>query len=177
MKKTLLFLSIFIFTAALFAETEFSSRALERMVFSAVNAQRVKAGLQPLKINLELAKIARAHSQDMAARNYTNHVNPEGLDPSQRAKKTGFDIVKKKKNSVRKGVGENIYEMQSYMQREDGLITYYIDTMDNITRKAIEGWMSSAGHRKNIMNPDYTMAGVGVAAGKDKKVKITQVFF
>jgi uncharacterized protein YkwD len=176
MKKYIILCLLLALFGASFAAEPFSATVLERRIFSAVNAQRVKAGLAPLKTNLKLETIARAHSIDMAKRNYTSHVTPEGLDPSARAKKAGFNTVKKEGNVTRRGVGENIYETQSSLESE-GVVTYYIADMDELVKKAVDGWMNSPGHRKNILNKDYTISGLGVAVSKDKKVKITQVFF
>lgn len=175
MKRT-----IFIFLAAAViltgAADTFNSRSLEAQIRSAVNKERVKYNLQPLKRSEKLTLIARAHSKDMVKRNYTSHDTPEGIGPDERAKRAGFNIVKKKKNVIITGVGENIFEEQNVI-REDGVERPFLESMDKTTKKAVEGWMKSPGHRKNILNPEYTITGVGVAVSKDKKVKITQVFF
>lgn len=141
-----------------------------------MNLKRKEYNLPPLKLNKKLTEIARSHSLDMAKRNYTSHITPEGLDPNKRAEKSGFSIIKKTKNGIRKGIGENIYETQAIMET-DGVIKYYLEDIDVVVKKAIDGWLKSEGHRKNILNPDYTQTGIGVAISKDKKIKITQIFF
>jgi uncharacterized protein YkwD len=151
-------------------------QTLETKIHILVNRERVNEGLPPLAYSAKLSAIARSHSADMAARGFTDHVNPDGLNPSDRAKKAGYNIIKRKKNSIRTGVGENIYEHQAYMTG-DGRETPYLDDVNTVAKKAVMGWMNSPGHRKNILNPDYTSAGVGAAVSKDKKVKITQMFF
>ena len=171
------------FITLFFCVTIFSSinageytNALELKIHTLVNAERVKHGLKPLQKNPQLAIIAGKHSEDMALRNFTGHVNPDGLDPTARAKKAGFKTTIKKGNTTRVGVGENIYETQSVME-EDGVKTPYLEKLDIVAKKAVEGWMKSPGHRKNILNPDYTMEGTGAAVSEDKKVKVTQMFF
>jgi uncharacterized protein YkwD len=42
-------------------------------------------------------------------------------------------------------------------------------------RLIVDGWMTSPGHRRNILDANYTLLGVGVAA-KDKMCYATQVF-
>ena len=42
-------------------------------------------------------------------------------------------------------------------------------------RLIVDGWMTSPGHRRNILDPRYTHLGVGVAA-KDKMCYATQIF-
>ena len=149
---------------------------LEAEIFRLVNIKRVKKDIKPLKPVKKLIKIARAHSKDMAKRDYTSHETPDGLSPSERAKKAGFNIVKKKGRIIRKGIGENIYE-NYYALELNGVVKPKLQDVKETAKKAVDGWMNSPGHRKNILNSDYTITGVGAAVSKDKKVKITQVFF
>lgn len=175
MKRTFfLAVIISIFSVSLFADDY--TRMIEARVFKLVNAERVKHGLKPLAASEQLSNIARNHSRDMVRRGYTSHINPDGLDPTARAKKTGFNTDKKLKNGIRRGVGENIYEHQAIMV-EDGVHKPIIEPPITVSEKAIDGWMNSPGHRKNIMNEGYTKVGTGVSVSKDNKVKITQVFF
>jgi uncharacterized protein YkwD len=175
MKKLLFFiLFIFLFTRIYPQQTYIIK--LEEKIFKAINLKRKEYNLPPLKLNKKLSEIARNHSRDMAKRNYTSHITPEGFDPNKRAEKSGFNIIKKTKNGIRKGIGENIYETQAMMEI-DGVIKYYLEDINLVVKKAVDGWLKSEGHRKNILNPDYTQTGIGVAISKDKKIKITQVFF
>jgi uncharacterized protein YkwD len=41
---------------------------------------------------------------------------------------------------------------------------------------AVEGWMESKGHRKNILGVEYTHTGVGIAVGADGTIYFTQLF-
>lgn len=173
-KLTLTLIPLFLFFSFLNA-SEYTN-ALELRLSALVNAERVKYGLKPLKKNTELAAIARAHSRDMAARGFSGHYTPENLGPTDRAKKAGFKVTIKRGNTTRIGVGENIYETQSVME-ENGVKTPFLEKLNTVAKKGVEGWMKSPGHRKNILNPDYTMEGMGVAVSKDKKVLATQVFF
>lgn len=175
MKKFFLVLLSF-FTFFQFLNAGEYTNTLELKMSRLVNLERIKHGLKPLKHNPALTVIARTHSQDMALRDFTGHVNPDGLDPTARAKKAGFKTTIKRGNTLRVGVGENIYETQSYME-ENGAKTPYLEELDMVAEKGIRGWMNSPGHRKNILNPDYTMEGTGAAVSKDKKIRVTQMFF
>jgi uncharacterized protein YkwD len=40
----------------------------------------------------------------------------------------------------------------------------------------IKGWMDSPGHRANILNPAWTVQGIGIAISADGYVYITEDF-
>jgi uncharacterized protein YkwD len=101
-----------------------------------VNAQRATVGCRAVAADERLAAVARAHSADMRDRGFFAHVNPDGLDPFERAAQAGV--------SAR---AENIARGQ-----QDA----------NAVMKA---WMESPGHRANILNCGLTRLGVGVAQG------------
>ncbi len=149
---------------------------LENKIYNLINKIRKENNLPPLKLNKKLIQIAKAHSQDMAKRNYTSHITPEGKDPNVRAVEKGFNIIKKEKNLIRKGIAENIFETQFYKEI-NGMKKPYLEKINMIAQKAVSSWMKSEGHKKNILNPDYKETGIGVAISKDKKIKITQIFF
>ncbi len=52
-----------------------------------VNVERANAGCRQLKLDEKLRAAARAHAADMAARNYYDHVSPEGEGPGERMRK------------------------------------------------------------------------------------------
>jgi uncharacterized protein YkwD len=175
MKKILALILAFLLPAACFAADSYTHR-LEMRIHALVNAERVKHGLKPLKYSEKLSEIARGHSKDMAEKDYFSHIDTDGLDPSQRAERAGYNIIKKKKAGYRKGVGENIHE--SWKEKEEnGVVTPVLPGIEEAAKKAVDDWMNSPGHRANILNPDYTLAGTGVSISKDKKIKATQVFF
>ena len=63
----------------------------EGQVLSLVNAERAAAGCGALVADTGLASVARAHSADMRDRDFFSHVNPDGLDPFDRAERAGLD--------------------------------------------------------------------------------------
>ncbi len=79
---------------------------------------------QPLALNQYLTVAARAHSQDMATRNFFDHINPSGFNPTQRAGLAGYSG----------SAGENI--AAGYAN---------IDA-------AHRAWLESVGHRRNVLS-------------------------
>ena len=45
-----------------------------------------------------------------------------------------------------------------------------------LARIVVDNWMSSPGHRSNLLHPGFTDIGVGVAAS-GREVRVTQAFF
>jgi uncharacterized protein YkwD len=108
----------------------------EAQVLALVNDQRAAAGCGAVTADDKLAAVARAHSEDMRDRGFFSHVNPDGLDPFQRAERAGITAQ-----------AENIARGQ-----QDAAAV-------------MDAWMNSAGHRANILNCDLTRLGVGIAEG------------
>ncbi len=128
-------------------------RALEREVERAVNEERKARGLQPLAFSDALRAIARAHSEDMARRGYFDHVSPEGLAPAQRVRKQGLEYRKVSEN-IAKSLGQ-----------------------EAPVRSAVDGWLASPGHFRNMTDPEVSQTGVGIASDEDGALYFTQLFF
>nr|WP_314626659.1 CAP domain-containing protein [uncultured Noviherbaspirillum sp.] len=101
--------------------------------------------------NAALAEASRAHSKDMAARNYLAHKARDGSHAGERAQRAGYRWQR---------IGENIAAGQGS------------------ARAAVDGWLSSPGHCANIMNPRFTQMGAAHAVNQDSDLLIywTQVF-
>ena len=108
-------------------------------ILAAVDAERKKAGVPPLRPNDRLDQAAQRHAQDMLARHYFAHESPEGETVRERARAAGYDW---------RAIGENIAEGQL--------------SVDEV----MSTWMHSPPHRKNILDPDYRELGVGLALGR-----------
>ncbi len=106
-------------------------------MLSRVNHVRRRAGLPPVAPSLLLDRVSQEHAEDMLARSYYGHQTPEGLGPAERARAGGY----------RSGIGENIVEQR--FSAED----------------ALEAWMGSPGHRRNILDPGCREMGLGLAVG------------
>lgn len=108
----------------------------------AVNMERLKRGLSPYRVDAQLANIARAHAQDMVARDYLGHVTPEGDTLRDCLREEGLD---------------------PYWAGENFLRT--VRPADEAVEYAIEWFMADPPHRKNILHTHYDRIGVGVAEG------------
>ncbi|MCZ4611269.1 CAP domain-containing protein, partial [Streptomyces sp. Lzd4kr] len=107
-------------------------------VVALVNKERANAGCGPLEEDSLLNKSAQGHSDDMAARDFFDHTNPDGADPGQRITAAGYRWST---------YGENI-------------------AMGQQTPAAVmESWMNSPGHRANILNCSFKDIGVGIHNG------------
>ncbi|WP_077620325.1 CAP domain-containing protein [Bacillus sinesaloumensis] len=106
----------------------------ERQVIDLTNAQRKKNGLPALQTDTSLSKVAKTKSNDMQQKNYFSHTSPTYGSP--------FDMIRDFGVSY-KTAGENIAKGQSSPEA------------------VVNAWMNSEGHRKNILNPDFTHIGVG----------------
>ena len=101
------------------------------------NARRANQGLPPLKAALELMNSAQYHSNWMASHNCLEHNCPGEPTWVQRIVNAGY------MNYV--FLGENI--AGGYPTAND----------------AVQAWMTSSGHRANMLNPDFREAGGGYA--------------
>jgi len=153
---------------------------LETEIHNLINIERQSNGLSTLQYDTELAEIARAHSQDMVARNYFNHDNLEGQGPTERAKSAGYDCFKDFGTYFTDSISENIFQNNLYVKAthyKDGSILYDWSTQSEIAVSTVDGWMNSSGHRKNILTSTFDKEGIGVAISSDYKVYITQDFW
>ncbi len=106
----------------------------EDAVVRLVNEVRAKAGLGRLRFDERLRTAARAHSKDMAKRNFCAHENPDGVTPAERMPAAGYSAPG----------AENVARGQES------------------PRVVMDAWMNSPGHRANLLNPQFTAIGVGV---------------
>lgn len=123
--------------------------AMEAQVVQLVNAERAKRGLPPLAVHPGVTQVARAKSQDMRDRQYFSHTSPTYGSPFQMLKTFGITY---------RAAGENIAAGQPS------------------PAAVMQGWMNSPGHRENILNPQYTHIGVGLAQGGSYRTYWTQLF-
>ncbi len=132
---------------------------LEQQVFALANQERRKVGKRPLLWDDALAGAARSHSQNMGERNFFSHEDPRlgGLLQRLRRFRISWGMC-----------GENIWMNQGTDSEED---------LSAIARKAISSWMSSPGHRANILSTSFTHLGVGAYYNPQSGAYyLTQVF-
>ncbi|MEA2298832.1 MAG: hypothetical protein QOF77_1768 [Solirubrobacteraceae bacterium] len=117
--------------------------AVAAAVLCLINKQRAAGGLRLLEPNPALAAAARAHSSDMVAGDYFDHVSPSGDGPLERLRHSGYLTP-----GVGFVAGENIAAALG----------------DRATPAAtVARWMGSPEHRANILSPAFRDTGIGVA--------------
>ena len=151
---------------------------LEKRIHTLINLERKKAGLPTLAWNQTLQRVARNYSRDMATRHFFSHTDPEGRNFTERYRRGGFTCaIKTSKNTTQLG-GENIASNNLYsaISWRNGRTTTSWNTEQQIAAAVVRQWMSSPGHRRNILTRHFWREGIGVAIGKDGKVLVTQNF-
>lgn len=108
-------------------------------VVTATNAERRSNGQGLLTINSALNSAASAKLNDMFAKQYFDHVGPDGTRPSDWVTRAGYSYTY---------TGENL------------ALGDFSGDLDLVT-----AWMNSPGHRANILKPEFTEIGVAVGKG------------
>lgn len=135
--------------------------ALERQVLVELNAVRASHGLRPLRASAPLARAADVHSRDMGRRGFFAHTAPGGSAFWKRVKRfypnAGYRTWT---------VGENLLWSSPTIEAE----------------RAVEMWMDSPGHRRNILDREWREIGIsairvagapGVFEGRDVVILTT----
>ncbi len=119
------------------------------------NASRSEHGLAPLQWNGSLNLAASEHSNEMLALNYFSHTSPTPgrTDASTRVRAAGANPSR---------VAENIFQADGY-------------PLSSIAQVTVDSWLRSPGHRANILDPQVTHIGIGMAQ-KGGQISVTQLF-
>ncbi len=120
----------------------------EEIAFLLLNQDRKANGKAPLTLDPALCAIARLKSSDMKTNRYFAHNSPTYGSPSQMLKSLGYTF---------QAVGENIAHHAT-------------------VEKSQAAFMSSDGHRKNILSSSWTKVGIGVVTDAQGFVYVTQLF-
>lgn len=99
-----------------------------------INQSRRKVGKMPVMPHPELMRVAQIRLQEMMQLGEVSHFSAEGYDANWHAKRLGIGL---------RQVGENVANGQ-------------------VLEVLHPHWMSSAGHRKNVLFKDWTHVGVAV---------------
>lgn len=125
---------------------------MEWQMLRLLNLDRKDFNLSKLVMQEDLRRVARRHSKDMVEKDYFEHVNLDGNNPSDRLKLARVtDVVS----------GENLAKIGGY---------------DSPVVEAEVGLMKSPGHRANILNKAFNCVGVGIVKSKDAVYYFTQNF-
>ena len=106
-------------------------------LLQAMNEQRARRGLPPLRLNVRLDEAAADRIRDMFEFRYFAHVAPDGTEPFVWVRQRGYRYAR---------VGENLAMGQ------------------RAARDVVEQWMASPGHRANILG-NFADTGIAVASG------------
>ena len=112
--------------------------AIEDQVLSLINAERAKAGLGAVLLDLGLDAAAEAHSLDLATNKCFTHDSCDGTNWATRIK--GY------------------YTPNTFLGE-------IIAAGQPDAASVVQAWMNSDGHRANILGANFTVAGVGLVNG------------
>lgn len=130
-----------------------SANDTEARAWELMNARRQVTGLTSLEWDERLVSLARMHSESMANGGYFSHKDLNGGYVDDRASKLGiFNWL---------SIGENIAFMKGY---------------SDPATMAVEKWMQSPSHKKNILNSQWRDSAIGTAVAADGAIYFTQVF-
>ena len=102
-----------------------------------VNVERKSRGFSELSVDPLLLVLARKYGANMFQKGYFSHYTPEGKSPFDRMNEDRITYLH---------AGENL-------------------ALAPGTEIAHQGLMNSAGHRANILSPNYKKVGIGVMDG------------
>lgn len=101
-------------------------------VLDLVNEERAKAGVSPVRLDTRAGEAANVRAQEI--RQSFSHTRPNG---------SGFETALREAGITYRASGENI----AYGQSSPVAV--------------MNAWMNSAGHKANILNPEYSAMGIG----------------
>ncbi len=125
-----------------------SISAQEQTAWNLLNADRIANGLSALPLDRELSRIARIKSQDMRDNRYFAHESPTYGNVRDMLRTFGYSFT---------AAGENIAHHAN-------------------ATKAQAAFMSSDGHRRNILSTTWTKVGIGIAYDAQGYIYLTQIF-
>jgi uncharacterized protein YkwD len=110
-----------------------------------INDERHAWGRNALRPQRNLDRAAGSHASDMVANGYFGHTAPDGDTLADRLDQANFIP-----SSDRWRAGENLAAGDGPMGSPAAIVS---------------AWMNSREHRRNLLDPGYTMAGIGVTRG------------
>jgi len=123
--------------------------ATEQYLLELINAERTKAGVQPLAFDNDLSESAEGHSKWMLAADVFSHTGSGGSSPTARMKAAGYTL------QGSWATGENIAWATTRAP------TGYADEVQLLHTNL----MNSSGHRANLLNGNFREVGLGFEVG------------
>lgn len=123
----------------------------EARIFDLINAERQHQGLPALVYNAQLDRMAKIQAANMARLQKLAHTLPESQLPTlgDRARSVGYPFGR---------MAENV--AQGFPNAET----------------VVQGWMTSSGHRHNVLDAGVAETGIGIARAPGGGLYFCQVF-
>ena len=123
----------------------------KRYMLELINAERLQAGLGPVVLGDNVA--AQLHAEASLDGCFSSHWGIDGLKPYMRYSLAGGY----------QSNGENGHGIGYCIESKERLRYRPIADVDHEIREAMEGWMDSPGHRRNILRPWHKKVNIGLA--------------
>lgn len=120
-----------------------SNESFEQELLALVNKERAKRRRKPLTLNKSLTNAARYHAMDMAVDNYFDH-----------------DSKDQRKNGSHKKVCDVFDRMKRFLNGGIFARAENIAVGGKSAEQVMRDWMSSKGHRVNILDKDTKYIGL-----------------
>ncbi|MBI4673573.1 MAG: LysM peptidoglycan-binding domain-containing protein [Chloroflexi bacterium] len=145
--------------------------AVVQLIQRGINHERATRNLPQLVFDARLAEIAQARGNDMIRRAYFSHQDPE------RDSVVFQDLIRAKQYRFL-FAGENIAEIKNQGSLvPTGLTVYARYGASEIANQFVIGWINSAEHRENILNPHFRKTGIALGVAVDgTRIVATQIF-
>lgn len=125
-----------------------AANSLELQLYQLLSEDRAANGRHTLVLDEELCRIARLKSQDMLENNYCGHLSPTYGRVRDMLDSFGVSYL---------SAGENVARSRSVAHSN-------------------AAFLSSTGHRINMLSRSYTHIGIGVATNQYGHVYVTEIF-
>ena len=133
-----------------------SCSKIEWYLLRYVNKSRRKRRRKSLKSNRGLKKVARNHSKNMAKKEKIWHGRGVHIAKENISYKKGFW-----------GFIESLFSSYSYSNGgENVAMTSSKKSSESIAKSFHKMWMKSPGHRRNILDPKFSLIGIGIKKGR-----------
>ncbi|MEL6958633.1 MAG: CAP domain-containing protein [Pseudomonadota bacterium] len=112
------------------------AQSFANQMAASMNAARQSNGLPPLQYDRRLGQAAMVHACDMQVNGFFDHKGSDGSNSHIRAERAGFRSCQTSEN-----------------------IAFGYPTAQIV----VDGWMNSAGHRRNMLSTGVNTFGIGLA--------------
>ena len=121
----------------------------KRYMLELINAERKRAGFPPVELGDNVA--AQLHAEAALENGVSSHWGIDGLKPYMRYSLAGGY----------QSNGENGSGLRYRITSSDGYRA--LDSIESEIQKAIQGWMGSPGHKRNILDRWHKKVNIGLA--------------